>query len=124
LRKLGVVKADGKIISRHNALVELLILIKSVGQFDFVMADPIYRQETLMHPNYSLKAGDQVKMSPTLKANLIANGCQAHLDEFGDCVGIVEGLVFEDDPFAEVNIRWEPSGLRYGYDPLMLEKVS
>ncbi len=48
-------------------------------------------------------------------------GCgTAHVDEFGDCVGVVLGPMDlgdgerKDDTF--VDVRWQPSGLRYAYD--------
>ena len=46
-------------------------------------------------------------------------GCgSAHVDEFGDCVGVVQGPTFPNVPDApEVDVRWEPSQLRYGYLP-------
>ncbi len=56
------------------------------------------------------------------------DGCAAcswgHIDEFGECEGLVEDLMFPDDPTSEfVNVRWQPSGLRYGYHPNSLEVV-
>lgn len=52
-------------------------------------------------------------------------GCSsAHVDEFGDCVGIVQGKMFPDvDDAPEVNVIWMPSRLRYGYDPKALDVV-
>jgi len=48
----------------------------------------------------------------------------SHVDEFAGCVGVVEGPMFPDDPSApEVDVRWQPSGLRYGYHPSSLEIV-
>ena len=52
-----------------------------------------------------------------------------HVEEFGKCVGIVDGLTdynnapkgtYDYDPNKvgpEVDVRWEPSGLRYAYHP-------
>lgn len=64
-------------------------------------------------------------------------GCSsAHVDEFGDCTGIVQGpMDFNNckpaDPEydrsklgPEVDVRWQPSKLRYGYSPEDLELVS
>lgn len=53
-------------------------------------------------------------------------GCSsAHVDEFGECVGIVQGKMFPDvDDEPEVNVIWMPSMLRYGYDPAMLDVVT
>lgn len=49
----------------------------------------------------------------------------AHVDEFGECVGIVQGKMFPDvDDAPEVNVIWTPSGLCYGYDPAMLAVVA
>jgi hypothetical protein len=82
-----------------------------------------------------LKSGDRVRMTEALKVafrknclNGIHQGpmgihdgqcwdCSGdHVDEFGDCVGVVEDLVdFGCELGPEVNVRWEPSGLRYGY---------
>lgn len=47
-------------------------------------------------------------------------GCSsAHVDEFGSCVGIVEGHMKgpNGEEWPEVDVRWLPSGLRYGYKP-------
>lgn len=45
------------------------------------------------------------------------NCSSAHVDEFGDCVGIVEDPMFAEYPDLEVNVRWLPSRLRYAYLP-------
>lgn len=78
-----------------------------------------------------IKTGDEVKMSDTLKKGLIENDCKDHVDEFGDCTGIVEDLVDynndgENNPNKigpEFNVRWQPSKLRYGYLPEDLIKI-
>ncbi len=44
-----------------------------------------------------------------------------HIKEFGDCEGLVEDLMFPE--FPDLNVRWRPSGLRYGYHPNDLEVV-
>lgn len=70
-------------------------------------------------------------MSDTLKKVLTGNGCKEHIDEFGDCIGIVEDLVNynndgENNPNKigpEFNVRWQPSKLRYGYLPEDLIKI-
>ena len=62
----------------------------------------------------NMKTGDKVKMSDNLKQNLIESGCKDHVDEFGECVGIIEDRVWEDE--NDFNVRWQPSGLRYMYD--------
>lgn len=68
-----------------------------------------------------IKAGTNVKMSQQLKDGLISNNCKAHVDEFGDCVGIVEDQI--DPRYPDVNVRWQPSKLRYGYNPDSLDIV-
>jgi len=79
-----------------------------------------------------MKAGRIVRMSDRCKAELRANGSAAHVDEFGDCIGIVEGLLDYNnageprDPAKigpEVDVRWQPSALRYGYHPEHLQVV-
>lgn len=54
------------------------------------------------------------------------DGCAAcswqHVEEFGDCVGVVEGPTHPGCP--EVDVRWKPSNLCYGYLPSKLEVVS
>lgn len=69
-----------------------------------------------------MKTGDSVKMSDTLKLNLIDMDCKDHVDEFGDCIGVVEDKVWIDD--NAINVRWQPSGLKYMYDPETLIKIS
>lgn len=60
-------------------------------------------------------------------------GCSsAHVAEFEDCDGIVIGPLNynnpgESDPTKigpEVDVRWQPSNLLYGYDPAELDIVS
>ncbi len=78
-----------------------------------------------------IKPGDKVKMSNSLKKTLINNGCKEHVDEFGECIGIVEDYVNynkdgenEDSKIGpEFNVRWIPSKLRYGYSPKELIKI-
>jgi hypothetical protein len=54
-----------------------------------------------------------------------------HVEEFGECEGTVEGAtdynVMGDSSYdpakvgPEVDVRWQPSNLRYAYDPEDLE---
>jgi hypothetical protein len=81
-----------------------------------------------------IKSGDKVGMRQSFKDSLIKNGSEEHIKEFGDCVGIVEDYVNynnngENDQNKigpELNVRWIPSKLRYGYLPedLVLIKSS
>ena len=51
----------------------------------------------------------RVRMSQALKDRLIANGCSEHVEEFGQCVGQVEGPVdYGKVKGPEVDVRWEP----------------
>lgn len=79
-----------------------------------------------------IKIGDKVKMSNTLKKQLMKNGSEEHVDEFGDCIGIVIGYIDynndgENDPdkiyYDEFDVRWMPSNLKYGYAAKYLVKV-
>ena len=59
------------------------------------------------------------------------NCSREHVEEFGDCEGIVGDLMdfnneIPPDPDKigpEVNVYWQPSNLRYGYHPNDLVKV-
>lgn len=96
------------------------------------------------------KKGDRVRMTEKCKQNMMAPcgpsgehlgpfdpgdgdqdpggdcwGCsREHIEEFGDCVGVVDGPVFEQGIGVEMDVYWEPSGLRYGYHPNDLEAVN
>lgn len=63
-------------------------------------------------------------------------GCSSnHVDEFGDCEGLVQGPTDLNnckpgEPEydlsklgSEVDVRWQPSNLRYAYNPADLEEV-
>lgn len=69
--------------------------------------------------------GTKVRMSQSIKRTLIKNGCKKHVDEFGECIGVVEGQVnFGTQKGPEVDVRWAPSHLRYAYHPRELEVLS
>lgn len=70
-----------------------------------------------------MKKGDKVKMTEDFKKALMKNESADHIKEFGDCVGIVEGLCYPDSSCDDVDVRWIPSGLRYGYLPENLVKI-
>lgn len=102
-----------------------------------------------------MKSGDRVRMSEALKAKLrgrclggihvdepnppfdgrCVNCSTEHLEEFGECIGIVQGPLdynnvppghpdYEPDKVGpEVDVRWQPSNLRYGYHPDDLELI-
>lgn len=65
-----------------------------------------------------MRPGTKVKMSEELKEMLNGNLSSEHVDEFGDCVGIVQGLTdFNGQLGPEVDVKWQPSNLRYAYHP-------
>lgn len=68
----------------------------------------------------AVKPGTRVRMSAALKERLAVNSAE-HVEEFGECVGVVIGQAEGDWP--EVDVRWEPSGLRYAYLPSDLVEV-
>ena len=79
----------------------------------------------------ALKKGSRIRMTADLKARMW-EGSRDHVYEFGECVGVVDGFVdFHNvgDPLdigkigPEVNVRWQPSDLRYAYHPSDLEIV-
>jgi hypothetical protein len=95
------------------------------------------------------RKGDKVRMTKAFKLELqrecATEGCKPdaegvcerlcstdHVKEFGECVGVVEGPLDynnKGEPYVvekvgpELNVRWQPSGLRYGYHPDQLERV-
>lgn len=68
-----------------------------------------------------MKPGDKVRLTEAYKQMLISNDCADHVEEFGDCVGIVEEPI--ENSWPEFNVRWQPSQLRYGYHPDHLEFI-
>lgn len=61
-----------------------------------------------------MEIGAKVCMSESCKQQLIVNDSDEHVAEFGHCIGIVESLVeWVDSIGPEVNVRWQPSNLRY-----------
>ena len=68
-----------------------------------------------------MKPGTKVKMTKKFKTAMIAGGNEMHANEFGDCIGIVQGPASFGGPY--VDVRWQPSNLRYGYNPKNLKVV-
>lgn len=63
--------------------------------------------------------GRLVRLTRAFKRVLRQNGCDAHVREFGPCVGVVVAQRVWSRRFGgcvEVDVRWLPSGLRYAYD--------
>ena len=70
------------------------------------------------------KVGDRVKMSGDLKSSLTFGGSDDHVEEFGECTGVIDSDVEGRGTVSPViDVRWEPSGLRFGYDPRLLERA-
>jgi len=60
-------------------------------------------------------------MSQGLKETFKKNGCNDHVVEFGNCIGIVQGYTnYGNVVGPDVDVRWQPSNLRYAYDPKYL----
>ena len=76
-----------------------------------------------------MTAGTRVRMTAAFKAAHSHKqefaGCHEQVEEFGDCVGVVIGPVdWPDGTYGpELDVRWEPSGLKYAYKPQDLEKA-
>lgn len=80
--------------------------------------------DRVWHKRIEHLIGITVRMTDAYKQELIANGCSKHVEEFGDCEGIVEGFVdYGSCSGPELNVRWKPSMLRYGYHPSQLAVV-
>lgn len=65
-----------------------------------------------------------VKMSESVKAALVKNGSWRHVAEFGDCIGYTDKLTEwpgTDTMSTEIDVRWQPSNLRYCYHVSELE---
>lgn len=63
--------------------------------------------------------GDVVRMTETYKNNSPGE----HTEEFGHCLGVVLGKTFKNEEGPELDVRWFPSLMRYGYHPDDLELV-
>jgi hypothetical protein len=66
--------------------------------------------------------GKLVRMKESFKEAMRRNGSSEHIDEFGDCVGVILGPM--EPGWPEVDVRWKPSNLKYGYDIENLEFVA
>lgn len=66
--------------------------------------------------DWPISIGDRVRMKEDFKARLRENDSGGHVDEFGDCIGVVDSMMYPDTDIVDiVNVRWQPSNLRYGY---------
>jgi hypothetical protein len=67
------------------------------------------------------KKGDRVRMSEACKAAMCARiglaNSEAYVREFGECVGIVGDPMFPSGEGPEIDVYWQPSNRRFGYDP-------
>lgn len=53
----------------------------------------------------------KVKLTEEHKQKLINNNCQDHVNEFGDCIGILNKI----EKNGDLEIIWFPSNLKYHY---------
>jgi hypothetical protein len=71
--------------------------------------------------------GTKVRISKRFKKALILQPQPSleHVIEFGTCVGIAEGYIVysKDDIGPELEVRWQPSKLKYAYLPEHLIKL-
>lgn len=58
--------------------------------------------------------GAKVRLTYAAKLAYIENDCEEHIREFGNCIGIIVGYPFPNDTSC-VDVRWQPSNLRYCY---------
>lgn len=71
--------------------------------------------------------GFKVKMNKHFK-DILVNArpfsSEEHIEEFGDCIGTIVGWVdYGSQLGPEVDVRWQPSNLRYAYHPINLDLV-
>jgi hypothetical protein len=71
-----------------------------------------------------IKRGDLVRMSKKFISDMLTGESKDHINEFKDCFGRVEGPCYPNGEGPELDVRWIPSGLKYGYHPENLEKCS
>jgi hypothetical protein len=71
-----------------------------------------------------IKKGDLVRMSEKFISDMMLGESKDHVEEFKNCIGKVDGPSYPNGEGPEMDVRWMPSGLRYGYDPINLIKVS
>ena len=61
-----------------------------------------------------IRKGDKVKMRKSYMNKLLNNDSAEHIKEFGECEGTVVGFC-NKNLYDFVDVKWEPSNLRYGY---------
>jgi hypothetical protein len=66
---------------------------------------------------------DKVKLTKNAKNYYLKHNMKEHVAEFGNCIGIVIGPTFKNGEGNEIDVKWQPSNLRYAYLPHELEKV-
>jgi len=62
-----------------------------------------------------MEPGTRVRMTKLYKMWMYARECALHIDEFGNCVGIVEGDSGRDIYGPTITVYWVPSGHRFDY---------
>lgn len=66
--------------------------------------------------------GTRVRLTETAKQYFREHNSAEHIAEFGDCDGQIVGPTFQDS-VSFLDVRWEPSQLKYGYHVDHLEQV-
>lgn len=71
-----------------------------------------------------MKPGDVVRMNAACKRALFNTGSHDHVKEFGRCHGVVIGPTdYGNQQGPELDVRWQPSNLRYAYPPEYLQPM-
>lgn len=117
-RALGAVAANDELLARSAAEE----YIDTGEALEHMAALKACVRELMLMP------GTRVRMNDACKKALATSSM--HVMEFGDCIGTVEGPADFTGPSCqikqlgpEVDVRWQPSNLRYMYNPRHLEIV-
>jgi hypothetical protein len=77
-----------------------------------------------LRPPTPFPSHTRVRMTDACRRRLISTGAADHAADFGDCVGTVEPVVLVGRlADGDVEVRWQPSGLKYVYARDELEPV-
>jgi hypothetical protein len=114
-------------------LEQVYVQARSSPYFHIMDGHEPYPSNRPFDPYARIQPGSKVKLSNAYVEQCLASAGQELEDqsehaEFSGCIGVVidceegqEHLLYEAKIF---NVRWQPSGLRYGYTPLQIEVVN
>ena len=72
-----------------------------------------------------MNPGDIVRMNAACKRALFKTGSHDHVKEFSRCYGVVVGPTdYGTQQGPELDVRWQPSNLRYTYPPEFLKRMT